>query len=311
MNDRFPMVSIVITTRNRKIDLVRALQSCFTQAYPNLEVLVFDDGSTDGSAQIVAEQFPSARIIRDENRKGYIVRRNQGFAQARGKYVVSLDDDAYFTDPCTMEPVVAMFESADDLAAIAMTFVEPPISFGVDKQTGTEVRSYIGCAHAIRREAALQLQYREILIHQGEERDLCIRLMDQGWRIAQCPTPPIVHRPSPVRNRQRIERFGIRNTLLFDTLNIPMPYLVMQFLRDCAKLVCRKPGWPITLYRAWYLLEAVGSCVRFAHLRHPVSRVTYRRFARLPRHGPIPYARHLSDSSTEACSSISSSSLSC
>jgi glycosyltransferase involved in cell wall biosynthesis len=287
MTKPLPMVSIVITTHNRSVELRRALESCVAQTYPNLEVIVFDDGSSDGTTAMIAAEFPGVRVIRDSQRRGYIVRRNQGFVEAQGKYAVSIDDDAFFSHPQTIEPAVELLETSERIAAVAMSYTENTQMGRDQTMDATDLRSYVGCAHAIRRDAALRAGgYRELLIHQGEERDLCIRLIDAGYRIAYCPTPPIIHRPSPIRDRGRMERFGLRNTLLFDVLNVPMPYVVFRLIVDCIKLLVRKPGWPISILRGWYLLCALAGCVRFAHLRRPVSRATYRQFIRLPRHGP-------------------------
>ncbi|MCC7334732.1 MAG: glycosyltransferase family 2 protein, partial [Pirellulaceae bacterium] len=90
--------SVIITSRNRCADVLRAVASCFAQQGTTLEVLVFDDASDDGTVDRVRQTFPNCRVFGNTERQGYIINRNRGFLEARGPVVFSLDDDAYFSD---------------------------------------------------------------------------------------------------------------------------------------------------------------------------------------------------------------------
>ena len=70
-----PASTVVITTKNRKDELRTALQSTLRQTVA-VEILVFDDGSTDGTSQMVAAEFPQARLHRVEQSLGIIEARN-------------------------------------------------------------------------------------------------------------------------------------------------------------------------------------------------------------------------------------------
>jgi len=87
------LVSIVIPTYNRSRDCRQAVLSVLSQTYSDVEVLVVDDGSTDDTAEVLA-QIGDARVrcIRQEN-AGVSAARNTGFAHARGEYVALLDSD--------------------------------------------------------------------------------------------------------------------------------------------------------------------------------------------------------------------------
>jgi glycosyltransferase involved in cell wall biosynthesis len=90
-----PAVSVVIPTWNRASDVVGAVECVLAQEGPDLEVLVVDDGSTDGTGEALAARFPGEprlRVIRQEN-GGTARARNTGLAAARGRYVALLDSD--------------------------------------------------------------------------------------------------------------------------------------------------------------------------------------------------------------------------
>lgn len=90
-----PLVSVVVPAFNAEATLEATLQSVAAQDYRRLEILVVDDGSTDGSAAI-AERFcaaePRARLLRKEN-GGVASARNYGIVRARGEFVAPIDAD--------------------------------------------------------------------------------------------------------------------------------------------------------------------------------------------------------------------------
>ena len=86
-----PLVSVVIPTHNRANVLMRAIRSVFSQTYPNIEIIVVDDGSEDGTATIL-RGLSGTRTVRQSN-KGVSAARNAGIAKSRGKLVAFLDSD--------------------------------------------------------------------------------------------------------------------------------------------------------------------------------------------------------------------------
>ena len=114
-------VTVVITTRNRKDSLRTALQSVLTQtAKP--EVLVIDDASTDGTAEMVRGEFPTVRLDQSPQALGLIVQRNRGASLANGDIIFSIDDDAAFSTPHVIEQTLAEFEH-DRVGAVAIPFI--------------------------------------------------------------------------------------------------------------------------------------------------------------------------------------------
>lgn len=90
-----PLISAIVPVYNGERHLREALESIAAQRYEPLEIIVIDDGSTDGS-RAIAEAFPGGRYVRQEN-AGVATARNHALALARGEFVGFLDQDDRWT----------------------------------------------------------------------------------------------------------------------------------------------------------------------------------------------------------------------
>jgi len=87
-----PLVSVIIPTYNRKDFLREAIESVMGQTFPNNEIIVVDDGSTDGTASSL-EDLKSELLYHCQPNRGVSAARNRGVALACGKYIAFLDSD--------------------------------------------------------------------------------------------------------------------------------------------------------------------------------------------------------------------------
>ena len=99
-------ISVIIPTFNRKKYISRSVDSVFSQTLPVDEIIIVDDGSTDGTAEFVRRQYPAVNIISQEN-KGVSAARNLGIKAARNQWLAFLDDDDQWL-PHKLEKQVAL-----------------------------------------------------------------------------------------------------------------------------------------------------------------------------------------------------------
>ena len=90
-----PLVSVILVVRDRADCIGRAIESVLAQDYRNLELIVVDDGSTDGTARAIAAYGDSIRLIRQKHAGPYAAR-NRALVQARGDLIAFMDSDDFW-----------------------------------------------------------------------------------------------------------------------------------------------------------------------------------------------------------------------
>ena len=102
-----PTISVVIPLYNKQLEIGAAVRSALAQTRPPQEIIVVDDGSTDGGAEVVrAIGSPLVRLVRQSN-AGVCAARNRGIAESTGEYIALLDaDDAW--EPGFLAEIAAM-----------------------------------------------------------------------------------------------------------------------------------------------------------------------------------------------------------
>lgn len=123
-----PLVSVLITVYNNREYIAEAIDSAFAQTYPNVEVVVVDDGSDDGTWDVVSAD-PRVRATRQE-RGGIGAARNVAVEMARGDFLTFLDADDRFP-PDKLAIQIAAFEadpSIDVIYGHVREFVSPDVA---------------------------------------------------------------------------------------------------------------------------------------------------------------------------------------
>jgi glycosyltransferase involved in cell wall biosynthesis len=290
-----PKATILITSKNRKDELRVAVTSALAQS-GKPEVLVIDDGSTDGTSDLIRAEFPQVNLHRFEKSDGLIVQRNRGAELAAGEFVFSMDDDAIFSSPDVVAQTLADFDQPR-IGAVAIPFInvkqDNRIRQAAPDKSGIYIAaSYIGTAHALRRDLFLKLGgYRGCMVHQGEEADYCIRMLEDGYVVRLGRADPIHHFESPRRDFRRMDLYGRRNDVLFAFWNVPLSRMPLHVLMTSFNglkfgVTCGRP-----LRHAQGVMRGWGAMFTHRKIRKPVSLQTYELYRRLKKSGSVPLAQ--------------------
>ena len=184
-----PTITIVFVVYNRRDDLRESLERMLFQSDYDRElvdVIVVDNASTDGSADMVREEFPQVQLIARETNIGAPAW-NEGYARARGDYVLTLDDDCYLEPAGLSKAVAAAREHDADLVSFRVVSTEDP-DHDFTKNYRTGLFSFWGCAWLISRGALQELGgYDPQIFMWANELELMLRFYDRGYRHLHDP----------------------------------------------------------------------------------------------------------------------------
>jgi glycosyltransferase involved in cell wall biosynthesis len=201
--------SILITTKNRLKDLAFTLDKIqYLLDRNDVECVVFDDGSTDGTYEYVKQNFPSIKLQRNTVSKGYIFCRNKILNESKSDFAISLDDDAHFVTENSLESIKKHFEENTNCGLIALRIfwgLEEPVSkFSNEKPEW--VQGFVGCAHVWRMKAWHTIpNYPEWFVFYGEEDFASYQLIKKNWQIHYLPEVLVNHRVDVKARRNKAD----------------------------------------------------------------------------------------------------------
>lgn len=228
----------IVNTNNRSL-LELCLESIYqTTRQTSFEILVVENCSTDGSAEMVRARFPAVQVIENEARLGYSASHNRALRRCQGRYLLVLNEDMRVL-PGALDSMVAFMDCHPDAGMLGCRLLNPDGSlqpscrafpnvwiiffrsvyldklfprnrwFGADylghwgHDTVREVDVIKGCCMFVRREVVDQvglLDERFFIYY--EETDWCYRARQQGWKICFTPDAEIIHYGEQTTSRQ-------------------------------------------------------------------------------------------------------------
>ncbi len=235
-------VSIIIVNWNTK----ELLRGCLTSVYEqtvdlDFGVIVVDNASTDGSAEMVRNDFPQAMLIQNTKNCGFAAANNQAIAVAKGRYILLLNSDTVILDRA-IEKTISFANENPKAGAIGCRVINPDGTlqetcfmfpsilnmllsstylykifpknkfFGREQMTWwdrndvREVDVITGCFILVRREAIEQVGILdERFFMYCEETDWCYRLKKKEWKVMFAPVGQIIHYGGRSTRQRRAE----------------------------------------------------------------------------------------------------------
>jgi GT2 family glycosyltransferase len=211
-------VSVVIPTHNRREKLVRLINSIEKSVFPNIEIVVVDDASTDGTYEEI-KRFPNVKIIRNEEERLVSACRNLGINNSKGDFIFLVDDDNVLEEYC-INKLVEMLVSQNAVGVVApiMYYYSNPKTVwcaGIKRNLTSSQTITIGNGKIDTGQFNIAIEShdfpnafmvrREIVKEEGvlfddkyfplvyEESDFCYRVRKNGWKIVVVPGAKIWH----------------------------------------------------------------------------------------------------------------------
>ena len=216
---KVPLVSIVIPTHNRKSKLKRLIKSIKDSAFHNIEIIVVDDASTDGTYKEIGTLFPDVTIFSNQKKRLVSACRNTGIKNSHGDFIFIIDDDNIIDNHCIGNLVQMLLKRVDvGVVAPLMYYYDQPqviwcagikrnlvtsrtITIGNGKLDGNKFNVAIESddfpnAFMVRKETVkaqgvlFDEQYFPFMY---EESDFIARIKKNGWKVMLVPKAKIWH----------------------------------------------------------------------------------------------------------------------
>lgn len=239
-----PLVSVIIPAHQRRDELKRCLATLFQQKgtpelpLPPFEVIIVDNGSTDGTAEMLATEFPQTIVLQNCENLGASQARNQALRIARGRYIWFLDSDSVVQNRDTLAWLIRLMEESPSIASLG-----GEITLGADGELlrvkfilpGGETTSkslppgearltdcdYLAtCNCFVRRELLEELGgFDPSYFYLSEDKELGYRLKRLGYRNVCDGRTSVLHCLTPTQRRSLFQKY--RNTIRFALKNLP------------------------------------------------------------------------------------------
>jgi GT2 family glycosyltransferase len=276
----WPRVSVVVCTYNGSSTLPECLDSILGMRYPNFEVILVDDGSTDGSADLARSY--GVKVITTEN-QGLGSARNSGLHEATGEIVAYTDDDAY-PDPEWLTYLALCFRKTSH-AAVGGPNIPPhdagPVADCVANAPGgathvllsDQVAEHLpGCNMAFRKESLDEIggfdpQFRAA----GDDVDVCWQLQDRGWTLGYSAAAMVWHHRRGSVRRYWKQQLGYGRAEALVERKWPEKYNRAGHVSWAGRIYGKGLAWPLGKREGRVFHGTWGSAL-FQRLYHQPSR---------------------------------------
>lgn len=239
-----PSVSIILLNWNGKTDTLACLQSLAALDYPNYRIVLIDNASHDGIAEIINNEYPHVTLFENQHNLGFAAGCNIGirFAlQQHSDYILLLNNDT-LVSPSFLSKLVEAGEAYANVGMLSpLIYYDPPLNRlwfykgGIDWQNGfgyhveefaerselltenmTDSEYLPGCALLVKRQVIEQIGELDArFFAYYEDVDWCVRCRQTGWLLMVVPSAVIWHKLSSHQNSDYGKFLKYRNAILF------------------------------------------------------------------------------------------------
>jgi hypothetical protein len=216
-----PRISIVIPTYNKRKDVLECLHSLRKLYYPNYEIIVVDNGSTDGTSNAIERLFPEVKLVKSRSNLGVTGGRNLGAKHSSGEYIFFLDHDTTVNEKILVELMRAMHNNPKiGIVGPAIYYYSDPkriwaLGTSINMLTGRVSFNHEGkidhgkfvkamevqilpAAFLVRKEVINKVGlFDDIFFAVYEDTDFCFRVKEAGYKVLCVPTAKVWHKVSP------------------------------------------------------------------------------------------------------------------
>lgn len=264
-----PRITVVVLTYNRREEVLHTVAQLHTLP-ERPDVIVADNGSTDGTADALSARFPRVRVVRCAKNLG-AAGRNRAAALATTDYVAFSDDDTEW-QAGSLAYAVALLDRWPRVAVLCASVVvgdarEPDTACDAMRTSpldrrdlpGPSLVGYMAGACVFRTDVFRAVGgYEPRLFIGGEEELVALDVLDAGRAIVYCDKMTVLHRPSAQRDGSLRRRLLARNAALVAWLRLPWRDASRATLNACA--AAARSGHPLADASA--LLRGIGWALR-------------------------------------------------
>ena len=286
--------ALLFTTKNRKEDLDFTLKKIgYLLERPDVECLVCDDASEDGTTDFLAQQYPNIQRLRNETTQGLIYSRNRLMAATQAEYAISLDDDLHFITQNPLEKIETYFQNHPECSVLSFRIFwakyEPEST--ATQQQPHRVKSFAGGAHVWRVSDWHKIPpYPEWFFFYGEEDFASYHLYKINKQVHYFPEILVNHRVDLLARKKNADyQVRIRRSLrsgwylyfLFYPKRIIPNRLAYTFWVQFSKRTL-KGDWKATLAIFQALSDVIRNFGKLMKHSNRFSREEYRNYFNLP-----------------------------